>query len=180
MSEYKFVLNNTGHIHLPEIEDFLRSEDEEEIEDLTPLLKVASLWGQSKIGTLQARLEMLQTRSTNKSYELPNHRIMSLANEVFGFAGWSTSLSSLEVKEQVDHCQSSIPGDATEYNVTAWAKVLITLKDGTVLESSGKSNVQKFPDKGMAYRTAKMSAVTNAVKTGIMMLPVLAVENEEN
>lgn len=112
---------------------------------------------------------------------------MNLANEIFGFQGWSTQVLEVLVKdfdqvrsETKDNSEAAeSKADATvKYSITVNAKVRITLKDGTCHECIGTGNAMNLPEKGLAYRTAKMLAVTDATKNGILQLPVL-LDNEE-
>ncbi|RPA90644.1 hypothetical protein L873DRAFT_1717028 [Choiromyces venosus 120613-1] len=81
---------------------------------------------------------------------------ITLANEIFGFNGWSS-----EIKEiTVDECLES----HGKWTVTASVHLRITLKDGTFREDIGTGESQNQRSKSSAIVAAKKQAVTDALK----------------
>lgn len=160
----------TEPVSFPGLDElFLEDSVSPEVPNYQP--RIMSLWSRSKIGTLQSRLDMLQMRIRGKA-NFSNQLIMRLANDVFGFEGWSTKI--VDVGAHLTEPSDEEAG----YSVVAFATVRITLKDGTFYESHGKGESHNLPDKGLAFRTAKLLAVTVAVKSGIIELPILSIDDE--
>ncbi|CAG8618506.1 14101_t:CDS:2, partial [Acaulospora colombiana] len=85
-------------------------------------------------------------------------KIINLANEVFGFNGWSSSVSNLSV-DFIDYNQES-----QRYNVGVTAVVRVTLRDGTSHEDVGYGLLENCKSKGMALDKCKKEAITDALK----------------
>lgn len=166
-----FVLNQSESVKFPGLDELFNEDDEPEaVPEYRP--RIMTLWSRAKIGTLQSRLDMLQ-QQVNGKFNYSNRLIMKLANDVFGFEGWSTKI--------IHHEACLVSGGQEEtggYSVNAWAIVRITLKDGTFYETKGIGKSHNLPEKGLAFRTAKMLAVTTAIKFGIMELPILTIDDE--
>lgn len=182
LKRQQFGLTETEKVSLPGIDELFVDDSEHHNSKDSGYSGVISLWGKSKLGTLQSRLGMLQVRSHNRKFEYSNYTIMSLANDVFGFQGWSTKLLELTIEDFKQIKSSDQPEservelfetNAFKYRITVRARVRILLKDGTSHECEGIGRAQNLPDKGTAYRTAKMLAVSNATKNTILQLPVL-------
>lgn len=71
-------------------------------------------------------------------------RIIGLANEVFGFNGWSSSVISLTT-DFIDYNE-----ETRRYNVGATALVKVTLRDGTFHEDVGYGTLDNAKSKGAA------------------------------
>jgi DNA repair and recombination protein RAD52 len=70
-------------------------------------------------------------------------KIINLANEVFGFDGWSSSLVNITT-DFVDR------GESGRYNVGVSAVVRVTLKEGVYHEDIGYGTAENSPSKGQA------------------------------
>ncbi|KAJ2021030.1 DNA repair protein rad52 [Coemansia sp. S610] len=83
-------------------------------------------------------------------------RIISIANQVFGFNGWSSSIQNFAVDydDQVDG----------RWNLGCSCLVRITLRDGTYKEDIGYGTIDNAKSRGMAYEKCKKEAVTDAIK----------------
>ncbi|KAJ1829799.1 DNA repair protein rad52 [Coemansia sp. RSA 2599] len=84
-------------------------------------------------------------------------RIISIANEVFGFNGWRSSIQNLTIDFM----------DMTEggrFNVGASCVVRITLRDGTYREDVGYGMIENTKSKGQALEKVKKEATTDALK----------------
>ncbi|XP_018013763.1 uncharacterized protein LOC108670780 [Hyalella azteca] len=86
-------------------------------------------------------------------------RLISLANEIFGFNGWSNSISShsIDYVDEVDGC----------YFVGVSASVRVTLKDGTYHEELGYGVSEGLPSKGSAIEKARKEAVSDGLKRAL-------------
>ena len=71
-------------------------------------------------------------------------RIINLANEVFGFNGWSTTVVNLTT-DFIDY-----NGESKRYNVGASAIVRVTLRDGVFHEDIGYGMLENSKSKGGA------------------------------
>ncbi|KAF8609580.1 Rad52/22 double-strand break repair protein [Ceratobasidium sp. AG-I] len=85
-------------------------------------------------------------------------KIINLANEVFGFNGWSSSVLSITT-DYIDHNEST-----QRYNVGVSALVRVTLRDGAFHEDVGYGALENAKGKGMALDKCKKEAVTDAIK----------------
>ncbi|WVN88994.1 uncharacterized protein L203_104210 [Cryptococcus depauperatus CBS 7841] len=131
---------------------------------------VASQWSEERIHQLQARLarklgpEYVTQRpgpggSTKLSY-IEGWKVINLANEVFGFNGWTSSIVSLST----DFIDVNKEGRVS-VNVTAIIR--ITLKDGTYHEDVGCGQGENVRGKGAALDKAQKEAVTDATKRAL-------------
>lgn len=71
-------------------------------------------------------------------------KIINLANEVFGFNGWSSSITSMTV----DYCDYN--EESRRYNVGVTAIVRVTLRDGVSHEDIGYGSLENSKSKGAA------------------------------
>ncbi|KAI9067878.1 hypothetical protein FKP32DRAFT_1562891 [Trametes sanguinea] len=85
-------------------------------------------------------------------------KIINLANEVFGFNGWSSNVVSITT-DFVDYSEES-----RRYNVGVTAIVRVTLRDGAFHEDVGYGLLENSKSKGAALDKCKKEAVTDAVK----------------
>lgn len=85
-------------------------------------------------------------------------KIINLANEVFGFNGWSSSVMSITT-DYIDHNP-----ETNRYNVGVSALVRVTLRDGAFHEDVGFGALENARGKGMALDKCKKEAVTDAIK----------------
>ncbi|KIM70577.1 hypothetical protein SCLCIDRAFT_100876, partial [Scleroderma citrinum Foug A] len=121
-----------------------------------------------KIATLQAKLnqklgpEFISQRpgpgGGQKLTYAEGWKIINLANEVFGFNGWSSSIVNITT-DFMDYNEES-----RRYNVGVTAIVRVTLRDGTYHEDVGYGLLENSRSKGAALDKCKKEAVTDALK----------------
>ncbi|OBZ67897.1 DNA repair and recombination protein rhm52 [Grifola frondosa] len=121
-----------------------------------------------KIATLQAKLnkklgpEYISQRpgpgGGPKLTYAEGWKIINLANEVFGFNGWSSSVLNLTT-DFID-CNE----ETRRFTVGVTAVVRITLRDGVFHEDVGYGMLENSKSKGAALDKCKKEAVTDAVK----------------
>ena len=117
-----------------------------------------------KIATLQAKLnqklgpEYISQRpgpgGGPKLTYAEGWKIINLANEVFGFNGWSSSIVNLTT-DFVDYNEES-----RRYNVGATAIVRVTLRDGVFHEDLGYGMLENSKSKGAALDKVRESTLT--------------------
>ncbi|KAJ1973199.1 DNA repair protein rad52 [Dimargaris verticillata] len=109
--------------------------------------------------------ELLNTRSafggTRLTY-LEGWRAISLANELFGFNGWSSQV----IDTTVDFCDVT---PDNRFSLGLSCTVRITLKDGTFHEDIGYGSIDNARTKALAFEKAKKEAVTDAMKRALRM-----------
>ncbi|KAJ1947947.1 DNA repair protein rad52 [Kickxella alabastrina] len=84
-------------------------------------------------------------------------RIISIANEIFGFNGWRSSIQNLAI----DFMDMSEGG---RFNIGASCVVRVTLKDGTYREDVGFGMIENTKSKGQGLEKVKKEATTDALK----------------
>ncbi|WVF72386.1 hypothetical protein IAT40_007201 [Kwoniella sp. CBS 6097] len=130
----------------------------------------ASQWSEERIQQLQARLarklgpEYVTQRpgpggGPKLSY-IEGWKVINLANEVFGFNGWSSSIVSLRT-DFIDEKE----GGRVSVNVTAIIR--ITLQDGCSHEDVGCGQGENIRGKAAALDKAQKEAVTDATKRAL-------------
>ncbi|OWB67728.1 hypothetical protein B5S30_g3091 [[Candida] boidinii] len=106
--------------------------------------------------------EFISTRpgqgGTRVSY-IEGWKAINLANEIFGFNGWSSDVRDIFV-DYVDESQGRI-------SLGLSAVVRITLKDGTYREDIGYGHIENARTKAMAFEKAKKEAVTDGMKRAL-------------
>ncbi|WFD32218.1 SNAP receptor [Malassezia sp. CBS 17886] len=130
-------------------------------------------WSAARLAVLQRKLnqplgpEYLSQRpgpgagTCTKLTYVEGWRVVDLANEVFGFNGWSTSITSLDVDFlDVD------PGSG-RCNCGVSAIVRISLRDGSFHEDVGYGHVEGMRGKHAALEKSKKEAVTDSIKRGL-------------
>lgn len=99
--------------------------------------------------------------SGNQVHYIETWRAIELANKIFGFNGWSSSI--MEIKEDyVD--QKDTDG---RFNAGVSAIVRITLKDGAFHEDIGYGASDNQKNKGAAIDQAKKTAVSDGLKRAL-------------
>ncbi|EPT00620.1 hypothetical protein FOMPIDRAFT_1122209 [Fomitopsis schrenkii] len=121
-----------------------------------------------KIATLQAKLnkrlgpEYISQRpgpgGGPKLTYAEGWKIINLANEVFGFNGWSSQVISMHT-DFIDCNEQS-----QRFSVGITAIVRVTLRDGVYHEDVGYGLLENSKSKGAALDKCKKEAVTDAVK----------------
>ena len=86
-------------------------------------------------------------------------RLVNLANETFGFNGWSHSVTHQTV-DFVDHYNS-------KYYVGVSAFVKVQLKDGTYHEDIGYGVSEGMKSKALSIEKARKEAVTDGLKRAL-------------
>ncbi|XP_066974450.1 uncharacterized protein [Macrobrachium rosenbergii] len=86
-------------------------------------------------------------------------RLISLANEVFGFNGWSHSVTNQTI-DFVDHYNS-------RYYVGISARVRVQLKDGVYHEDIGYGVSEGMKSKALSIEKARKEAVTDGLKRAL-------------
>lgn len=164
-------------VFFPDMSEFEEQDQNEEENNSNE--GIASDWALKKIGTLQARLEAIQNAKDSKRFSGSNFYlkfsssvIFNLANEVFGYNGWSSEIiSSHLVHEQLNEENNEY---SVKYNVVA----RIILKDGTYNDELGTGEASNMPHKHMCYNKGKKQAITDGLKNSILGLRDLLLENE--
>ncbi|KAJ9666558.1 DNA repair protein rad52 [Coniosporium apollinis] len=93
-----------------------------------------------------------------KEHNLAGEQVILLANEVFGFNGWSSAIRNVQI-DFVDENQST--GQIT---LGLSMIVRVTLKDGTFHDDIGYGHVENCNGKAAAFEQAKREAATDALK----------------
>ncbi|KAH9965177.1 Rad52/22 family double-strand break repair protein-domain-containing protein [Russula dissimulans] len=88
-------------------------------------------------------------------------KIIGLANEVFGYNGWCSTVTRIET-DFID-----MDPESRRFNVGITALVKITLRDGTYHEDIGYGTGENLKSKGAALDKAKKEAVTDGVKRAL-------------
>lgn len=86
-------------------------------------------------------------------------KIIELANNIFGFDGWSSEIRSL-TEEYVD-----VSGDKVNVGYSCVCRV--TLKNGSYREDIGFGSAENQKIKAMAIQKAKKEAATDALKRAL-------------
>lgn len=162
-------------VMFPDLSMFELDPESEEARRTEPLLD----WALGKIGTFQYRLEeLMRNRELRRKKitligHIPTTVILQLANDVFGFNGWSLrivdcAVVSEELNEEMD-----------EYSMKQEATVEITLLDGTTSCAKGVGNCQKLPHKYMCMGNSKKMAITDGMRNAILNLTSISIVKEE-
>jgi DNA repair and recombination protein RAD52 len=123
-----------------------------------------------EIATIQNRLEKqlgpeyISTRpgpSGHKIHYITGEKCIQLANEVFGFNGWSSSITNVQV--------DTVEENTTKGTVNLGLSVIVrvTLRDGTYHEDIGYGDVTNCKGKAAAFNKAKKEATTDALKRAL-------------
>ncbi|KAI1100202.1 recombination protein Rad52 [Jackrogersella minutella] len=120
-----------------------------------------------EIATLQSRLEKqlgpeyLSARSGpsgQKVHYIAAEKCIALANEVFGFNGWSSSIQNIQVDFVDENPQT--------FKISLGLSVIVrvTLRDGTYHEDIGYGHIENCKGKAAAFEKAKKEGTTDALK----------------
>lgn len=127
-------------------------------------------WTTGQLETIQHRLnkkigpEFISYRAANggsKVAYLEAFKSTDLANETFGFNGWSSKTVSVDIDFVDQHPQTG------RYTVGVSAIVRITLRDGTYHEDVGYGSQENQKSKATAIENSKKGAVTDAQKRAL-------------
>ncbi|EUC44964.1 hypothetical protein COCMIDRAFT_96837, partial [Bipolaris oryzae ATCC 44560] len=131
--------------------------------------RVNSNFTPSEIATLQGKLnkqlgpEYISQRPGNgggRVAYLEGNKAIALANEVFGFNGWSSSLGQVQI-DYVDEHQNG------KVSLGLSIVVRITLKDGTYHEDIGYGSIENGKGKAASFEKAKKEAATDGLKRSL-------------
>ena len=87
-------------------------------------------------------------------------KVINLANEVFGFNGWSSAIQNIQI-DFVDENQSG------KISLGLSVIVRVTLKDGTFHEDVGYGHIENCKGKAAAFEKAKKEGTTDALKRAL-------------
>ncbi len=123
-----------------------------------------------EIATLQSRLEKqlgpeyLSSRagpSGQKVHYITAEKCIALANEVFGFNGWSSGIQNIQV-DFVDENPQTL-----KISLGLSVIVRVTLRDGTYHEDIGYGHIENCKGKAAAFEKAKKEGTTDALKRAL-------------
>ncbi|KFY22681.1 hypothetical protein V493_06409, partial [Pseudogymnoascus sp. VKM F-4281 (FW-2241)] len=123
-----------------------------------------------EIASLQSRLqkqlgpEYISSRSGpggQKLHYIPADKCIQLANEVFGFNGWSSQIKDLQV-DFVDENPTT-----GKVNLGLSVIVRVSLRDGTFHEDIGYGHIENCKGKAAAFEKAKKEGTTDAMKRAL-------------
>ncbi|KAI9371557.1 hypothetical protein BJX61DRAFT_19669 [Aspergillus egyptiacus] len=123
-----------------------------------------------EVAALQARLdkklgpEYISARpgaAGQKVHYLSADKCINLANEVFGFNGWSSSIQNI----QIDFVDESPNTGKVSLGLSVIVRV--TLKDGAYHEDVGYGHIENCKGKAAAFEKAKKEATTDALKRAL-------------
>ena len=127
-------------------------------------------WTAKEIATLQSRLdkqlgpEYISTRpgaGGGKVHYLAAEKVINLANEVFGFNGWSSAIQNV----QIDFVDENTTNGKITLGLSTIVRV--TLRDGTYHEDIGYGHIENCKGKAAAFEKAKKEAATDALKRAL-------------
>lgn len=123
-----------------------------------------------EIATLQSRLEKqlgpeyISSRSGpsgQKVHYIAAEKCIQLANEVFGFNGWSSQIMDVQV-DFVDENPQTL-----KVSLGLSVIVRVTLRDGTFHEDVGYGHMENSKGKAAAFEKAKKEGATDALKRAL-------------
>ncbi|KAK7220481.1 hypothetical protein V2G26_008484 [Clonostachys chloroleuca] len=129
-----------------------------------------SAWTAKEIATISQKLdrqlgpEYISARAGpggQRVHYLTAEKCISLANEVFGFNGWSSSIQQIQVDYADENPQSQ------KVNVGLSVTVRVTLRDGTYHEDVGYGSIENAKNKAMAFEKAKKEGTTDGLKRAL-------------
>ncbi|KAI9595710.1 hypothetical protein BDF19DRAFT_441333 [Syncephalis fuscata] len=95
----------------------------------------------------------------SKLYYIEGWKAINLANDIWGFDGWSSSIVEVTI-DYIDNVNGRI-------SVGVSAIVRVTIKNGTHHEDIGFGVAENMKSKGMALEKAKKEAVTDGLKRAL-------------
>ena len=121
----------------------------------------------AQIATLSSRLEKqlgpewISSRpgaGGARVYYLEAFKVIELANEVFGFNGWSSSIQNIQIDFVDENPQTG------KISLGLSVIMRITLKDGTYHEDVGYGHVENMKGKAAAFEKAKKQGASDGLK----------------
>lgn len=134
-----------------------------------PRVKV-SVWTAQDIATIASKLdkqlgpEYISARAGpggQRVHYLTAEKCITLANEVFGFNGWSSSIQNIQVDFADEHPQTQ------RVSIGLSVIVRVTLRDGTFHEDIGYGSIENAKGKAMAFEKAKKEGTTDGLKRAL-------------
>ncbi|RCI08978.1 hypothetical protein L249_5039 [Ophiocordyceps polyrhachis-furcata BCC 54312] len=129
-----------------------------------------SLWTAREIATMASKLdkqlgpEYISSRSGpggSLVHYLSAEKCIGLANEVFGFNGWSSSIQNIQVDFADENPQTQ------RVSIGLSVIVRVTLRDGTYHEDIGYGSIENARGKAMAFEKAKKEGTTDGLKRAL-------------
>lgn len=126
-----------------------------------------SEWTAKEIATISSRLdkqlgpEYISSRAGpggTRVHYLTAEKVIGLANEVFGFNGWSSSIQNIQVDFADENPQTQ------RVSIGLSVIVRVTLRNGTYHEDVGYGSIENAKGKAMAFEKAKKEGTTDALK----------------
>ncbi|KAI4190836.1 MAG: hypothetical protein L6R41_000531 [Letrouitia leprolyta] len=123
-----------------------------------------------EIATLSSRLEkqlgpeFISTRQGPSGQRVPYlaaDKCINLANEVFGFNGWSSAIQQIQI-DFVDESQSN-----GKVSLGLSVIVRVSLRDGTYHEDIGYGHIENCKGKAAAFEKAKKEGTTDGLKRAL-------------
>ncbi|OBA21417.1 dsRNA-binding domain-like protein, partial [Metschnikowia bicuspidata var. bicuspidata NRRL YB-4993] len=132
-----------------------------------------SPWAKTKIGTFQARLELVlrkrELRGVGKYgiSSVSSALLINMVNESFGFNGWLSQILDCHIASQ------NFDDEKNEYSMVQTATVRIVLDDGTEVEAKGNGEVRGLPSKYQCLGTSRKMACTDGLRNAFLKFPDL-------
>ncbi|KAM5352449.1 hypothetical protein ACJ41O_005172 [Fusarium nematophilum] len=129
-----------------------------------------SEWAAKEIATISAKLdrqlgpEYISARAGpggTKVHYLTAEKCITLANEVFGFNGWSSSIQNIQVDFADENPQTQ------RVSIGLSVIVRVTLRDGTYHEDVGYGSIENAKGKATAFEKAKKEGTTDGLKRAL-------------
>ncbi|RMZ83219.1 hypothetical protein DV738_g1299, partial [Chaetothyriales sp. CBS 135597] len=123
-----------------------------------------------EIARLQSRLdkqlgpEYISSRlgpGGGRVHYLAAEKVIGLANEIFGFNGWSSAIQQIQIDFVDEHPSTG------KVSLGLSVVVRVTLKDGTYHEDIGYGSVENARGKSVAFEKAKKEGTTDALKRAL-------------
>ncbi|KAK2591023.1 DNA repair protein rad52 [Conoideocrella luteorostrata] len=127
-------------------------------------------WTAKEIATIASKLdkqlgpEYISSRSGpggSRVHYLTAEKVIGLANEVFGFNGWSSSIQNIQVDFADENPQTQ------RVSIGLSVIVRITLRDGTYHEDIGYGSIENAKGKAVAFEKAKKEGTTDGMKRAL-------------
>lgn len=131
---------------------------------------VISQWTAQEIATIANKLdkqlgpEYISARAGpggQKVHYLTAEKCITLANEIFGFNGWSSSIQNIQVDFADENPQTQ------RISLGLSVVVRVTLRDGTYHEDIGYGSIENSKGKAMAFEKAKKEGTTDGLKRAL-------------
>lgn len=131
-----------------------------------------SNWSRVRIGTFRSRLETMQHSNDSKGFRrisnlldsLSSGQVYGLANEVFGYNGWSSTIMHYE------ELSDDFDDEKGRYSLKSRAIVRVFLKDGFYYDHLGMGEAINLPHKYMCYSNCRKQATTDATKRALVAI----------